>query len=875
MENQTDTKLSILNKIIAVLPPVILILSNIFFFGPFTIYQGNLSEFAISFISIIKYFLLPSLILFSILSAVGILLPEKLHKLYVSLLFIFGILIWLQGNILVWDYGVFGKGDIDWTKDVWRGWIDAAVWVVLLSLAVFLYKHVYKIAPSASIAFFSLQAVLLVFNGFQQPDVWKRGIKYSRPPEAIFEFSKKQNIIHIILDELQSDVFQEIIEKDTAHYYNVFEGFTFFKETAGSFPSTMTSMPAIMSGQIYKNDVLVVNFIDSVFKGKTIPNVLYNNGYDVDLAAPINWYGKGRYTNWYYIPVPYGVSLNDYERTNSIFMMSLVAFRCAPHFLKKDLFNKVSSLPTLSQQGTESYDVLSHFANEEFLQDMINNISVKKTRPLYKFIHLTTTHYPAVLNANCQYAGAIVPWNWENIKIQAKCSLDHFIQFLNKLKSKGIYDSSLIILHADHGYYKVWTSINQVNLQNLDKDLESDFNDEEDFAQKVCASSPFLAIKLPYSKGSLKTSSAQTAITDIPATVSAFLNLNEKFTGRSVFEIDSNEVRERKFYYYYELYRPGNNYMEPMDEYSIKGSLYDRASWQFVSRHFPQGKSYSARKIDLGTDDATQFLHFGWSLKEKDPVEKGLTYVWALGKSASVYVTLPKTRVRLTANVKSPFKSGEQSVIVKVDGKEVGSWINLEHGKWEKYSVVIDANQNRPDVSIIEFIFSKYIEPTDIGYRRLALLFESITISDAPAGKSYSTSKINFGTDDAAEYLRTGWSLKEGNPTKGLTHRWALGNSASIYISLPKIKVKLTSNVRSTHLKEPQVVTVKVDGKKSGSWKISEPNKWERHSVMIEANEKRPSISIVEFHFSTHWKPDEKEYRRLALLFESITFEKQ
>ena len=116
MENQTNTKLSISNKIVAVLPPVVLILSNIFFFGPFTIYQGNINEFAIHFISIIKYFLYPSLILFSILSAFGALLPEGFHKRYVSILFILGILLWLQGNVFVWNYGVLGKGDIDWTK---------------------------------------------------------------------------------------------------------------------------------------------------------------------------------------------------------------------------------------------------------------------------------------------------------------------------------------------------------------------------------------------------------------------------------------------------------------------------------------------------------------------------------------------------------------------------------------------------------------------------------------------------------------------------------------------------------------------------------------------------------------------------------------
>ena len=96
MADQKNSMMSMFHKTLSVLPPVIFILLNIFLFGPFTIYQGNIDEFAFSFPSIIKNFLFPSLIFVSIVGVVGLFVSPKLHKCYVTLLFMIGILIWLQ-----------------------------------------------------------------------------------------------------------------------------------------------------------------------------------------------------------------------------------------------------------------------------------------------------------------------------------------------------------------------------------------------------------------------------------------------------------------------------------------------------------------------------------------------------------------------------------------------------------------------------------------------------------------------------------------------------------------------------------------------------------------------------------------------------------
>jgi hypothetical protein len=98
-----------------------------------------------------------------------------------------------------------------------------------------------------------------------------------------------------------------------------------------------------------------------------------------------------------------------------------------------------------------------------------------------------------------------------------------------------------------------------------------------------------MAIKPPQSKGNLQTSRAQVSLTDIPATIGYFFNLNEKFDGRSVFEVDPDEVRERRFYFHeWQHEHWQSTYLPRLDEFVIKGSVFDRNSWRLSSTYYPR-----------------------------------------------------------------------------------------------------------------------------------------------------------------------------------------------------------------------------------------------------------------------------------------------
>jgi hypothetical protein len=572
--------------------------------------------------------------------------------------------------------------------------------------------------------------------GMINDDIWKSKSfsSFQEPPKEIFEFSNQENIIHIILDELQSTVFKRVL-KENESYFKELEGFAFFPETTGSFPTTQMSLPAILGGEIYQNDEEIESFLTKTFKnGNTIANVLFNKGYDVDIMYSVGYYHRGKFSNGYSIPVPYVAKKEDFEKINSNMIFQLAIGRSVPHYLK--VFINKNKLNILSAEVNDrnSFEAMRQLAHQDFLNDFIARMNVERSKPVYKFIHINTPHYPAVVDGNCNYVGGLLPWTWPHIHNQARCSFAQFMLFIRRLKELDIYDRSLIIFHGDHGYFKVPDSLKELPLINVEERFSDLGIEAERFAQLVCSSLPTMAIKLPYAKGPMKILNTQTTLTDIRPTIFSYLNISIPTIGESAFEVNPSKTRERHFAYYEEMAKPDDKYYYGMTRYTIKGSAFDSLSWQEVGEVHSPLADYSAELLKFGTKDSARFLRAGWSTKEVDPT-KTSTYIWALGEKASLLLEIPKNKsFVLQARVKTIKFAKPQSITLRIDGKEIKTWQLSELAAsweqpwpWEVVSATIKPDESRPKVSKIDFLFSQSaVLPNDP--RPLSALFESLSL---------------------------------------------------------------------------------------------------------------------------------------------------
>jgi len=703
--------------------PALFLTLNLFLFLPLAIYQGNLEEFDVALSAIFVQFLIPAALLLVVLTALGLILPLDGRRRFASPLFAVAVLIWIQGNLIVWKYGTLTGQNIEWKKHVLSGWVDSGLWIVVLILAVIFSRAVSKIAVSGSIIFICIQFTSGAYSIIRKPGVCKAHSSISiprLPPQGVFEFSAQQNVLQCILDGFQSNFFKEILSRDPSKYENELDGFTFFEEATGTFPSTQMSVPAFLSGEVYKNEIPTRKFLEKIAQGRTIGNILNDHGFDVDLVTGLIFTKKARCTTRYSIAVPYGVTRQQYYRTNSAQMLDLALFRAAPQPLKRLIYNDENWLFQLLLGGGSKRLYIRLFSHRAFVDDLIQRMSVSREKAVYKYIHLMTSHPPIFVDDNCRFVPAL-PNNLKNRVAQARCALDQFLRLLGKLRSSGIYDSAMIILQADHGAGEEIIMVHNDGTQGKD-------SFPAEMPRIASLALPLLAVKPPYARGPIKISKAPVALTDLPATILSILGIREAFDGRNIFEVDQNEKRTRKFYYYdWSKTNWDNEYFDGLYEFDIAGNPYDRNSWRMVRSFDPPVVSLKTHKIDFGSPQSRRFKRSGWGGNQKDPVD-GTLSTWALGESATLFLSLPKDRlVYLTARIKSKPFDNPQVITIRIDNKTVGKWI-LD-APWDMYekTLIIPQDPIRPGRSTVEFLFSQHLDSTR-GLGSQAVLFQWIKI---------------------------------------------------------------------------------------------------------------------------------------------------
>ena len=258
-------------------------------FSTLTVFSGNSTEFSASFTSVLLAYLPYMLVLTGSFGLLGTVMTKHGFSRYVAILAALGVLFWLQGNILVWDYGVLDGSRIDWLSGVWRGVLDLTIWIVVLLVAISAFErfgNALVFAASATLVI-QLVNVVTILSGDSTPALATSTVESNMVGrDAVTRFSRDRNIVHIVMDGFQSDIFAEIIA-ETSHrdFTQDLRGFTFFQNNLGVFPYTKLTIPALLSGELYRNEVPVNEFIGDTVRGKTILNAAHDSGYEIDIAA--------------------------------------------------------------------------------------------------------------------------------------------------------------------------------------------------------------------------------------------------------------------------------------------------------------------------------------------------------------------------------------------------------------------------------------------------------------------------------------------------------------------------------------------------------------------------------------------------------------
>jgi hypothetical protein len=407
---------------------------------------------------------------------------------------------------------------------------------------------------------------------------------------GIAKFSATKNALVVLMDSMNSDVFEQVVKENPEIAKNL-EGFIFFPDTAAASPTTYLALPTIHSGRVYQQGVPLNDFFTSAVKEGSVLNKLANAGYDSISINPIQ------------NVCPQSLdctkaaaalrSKKEEIRSEGIEVLDAVLFRLAPLGLKEAVYNEGNW--TIKSWIDDKRFVQTGVMHNFFLKEFARSVTVGSDKPTLKFVHLLNTHAPSVYTPECTYAGRRLDRTRENYLTQVRCSLEIFGELVQALKAREIFDQTAIILLADHGNLVVPSA--RTSMKGF-------------VANIIGVANPTFAVKPIGAKGPFKTAGGEIHLSDFGATLCDLLKDCSVDRGVSALNEPTGRVRLFNFYRWKNEFWAAKAIS--MTPYEIRGPLVAETNWR---RDAP---IKVGETVDFGTDGSSiPFVWAGFASPEK------------------------------------------------------------------------------------------------------------------------------------------------------------------------------------------------------------------------------------------------------------------
>lgn len=564
-------------------------------YAPLEMYVGNIAEFWFTIQDILWLVICINIIAFLLLGIVGVFLPLKIKKIYIALIFGLALCIYIQGNFLNQNFGVLNGANKDLSTYNFKFILDFIIWAIIFTAIAWLVKKSKGgVLIKYIAAFLTLTQLISLVILCMMTDLSKNNAYLSSKNQ--FSISKNENIIVFVLDMFDDSYFPQILEKNSSLSKEL-NGFTYFDNSVGGYPSTNHSISLILTGKYHKNETSFPEYIKTSYEENYLYKYLLDNNYDLDI-----------YTSEEYAVSP-GFRVNVANNCNERFVISnhmamtrllynFVSLKYMPNICKKYLSfsdEEFNELKTEKIGAELRYD----FDNVTFYNKLLaEGIKAENDKNAFKFYHVKGAHFPYTNDENCSQVKAGGATHLQ----AAEGAFKIVEEYINELKELNKYDDSTIVVVADHGWYDAGVLTN-----------------------------PLMLVKPKYAgDGQLKVSHAPVSQGDIHPTILKSISAPE-ISGKSMFEIEVNESRKRCYYSYdINFHHPSGNMV--LTEFSVPDTSNNTDDFIATGFKYLEGGEYvdasQYASYKLGTTmhfnenyDGSRWFDYGLGMKST-PVQK-------------------------------------------------------------------------------------------------------------------------------------------------------------------------------------------------------------------------------------------------------------
>lgn len=492
----------------------------LFIYAPLELYVTNQTEFWFDFYKILKAVLENFAVFFAVNAFVMLLaagISKALCRIFTGMELAALLTLYVQGNFLVNHMPPFDGTEIIWED--YRGEnIKTAIVCILITAVIAVAakllgtKRFQGICMAVSaglggILLFTLVTIILTTGAYRERTT------YYALENGQYQLSQDQNFLILLLDAVDAKAFEEVMDSAPV-YEETFADFTYYPDMVGAYPWTAYSVPYILSGKWYDGDQYYLDYAAAAVDESGLFRELSERDYDIALYESDPWVTSYTYQFSNMVELQHEVYVWKYFRRA---ICKLGGIRYAPFFLKEYCYRAISQTQGQHNAFVDESNPLYTWDLKEFAAHMQEEEVTYQDGKCFRYYHLQGGHVPflydADLNAvgNADYSETLEA----NIRV-----IDRFLQ---KLKRSGVYDNSIIIVMADHGF------------------------DPQDEVSAYDRQNPLFLVKGVGESHPLQTSLVPAAYEDLPY---AYVKLMNGAAGGDIFPYKEGEKRERRYIFY-------------------------------------------------------------------------------------------------------------------------------------------------------------------------------------------------------------------------------------------------------------------------------------------------------------------------------------
>lgn len=430
------------------------------FAAPAEIVSASAGSLVVRLVDVLPVIVGMFLLVWILLAAVACLFKKRAFVVVVAVVFSVALSCYTQALFMNVGLPQADGGVVHWDDYTTITVLSAAAWIALIAVSV---VAVIRYPRKAQMGFCLVALALVVVQGAGVASLFVgesgasnvAGRTMMVSEKGLLDVSAKTNVVEFVLDNYDTALLEQAVSEEP-EMFDGFEGFTWFKDSAGSMIPTRYGNVFLLTGVLPREDEPFSAFLANRYARSPYLGDIRKAGYDVGvysdtlgeqyLSADEAIQHLYRYTSNI---APLDRDAMDVPATAAS-LLRCALYRDLPWLVKPLAWFYTDEVNrSMFGSGRAASDKTPYLMDDGSLLSRLRTegLSTNDQDASYRYIHVIGAHDPFSLDRNGEEVGV----GNSNPLDQAIGSMKIVETYINELKQLGVYDQTTVIVTTDHG----------------------------------------------------------------------------------------------------------------------------------------------------------------------------------------------------------------------------------------------------------------------------------------------------------------------------------------------------------------------------------------------------------------------------------------